>query len=357
MNDGGWMELCRLGSGALTLGRWRQELRGVFPVCRRWIEKTGRPVGHVKRGRCGCNHRLVPDMDGDGFVAVCTCGAGGEPVAMTEAKARAWVLNGRAVVKEMAAALPVEVCVKAVGRHLLWEIGSGWTLTGHRRRVLVSLAGKRAVLEAALGDLFTHGLRDFVLLVADPEWCGSDLGPRLESVGGDVHAIGGFIEMRGKALARGPLVKRLLADAPVVGGAGGQASDAVAVKATTKPDGVLRPIDNWDRVILKGREISLCNREKAKQFLRYLWAKGATRYSKAIPAGERYTKPSSMFVPGETPERNKSASLDRYTSTPNESGRKIHRVYRDGVGKVPPAKKGKGATKFYLKVFKDSDVT
>ena len=220
MKDDAWKILCRLGGGALTLGRWRQELRGVFPVCRRWIEKTGRPVGHVKRGQCACNHRVVPNLDGDGFVAVCTCGAGGEPVAMTEAKARAWVLNGRAVVKEMAAALPVEVCVKAVGRHLLWEIGTGWTLAGQRRRVLVSLAGKRAVLEAGLGDLFTRALEDFLLLVVDPEWCGSDLGPRLESLNGEVYALGRFVEVGRAGMTRGPLVARFLADGPVAVGAG-----------------------------------------------------------------------------------------------------------------------------------------
>jgi len=215
MSDNTWKVLCRMGSSALTLGRWRQDLGGVFPVCRRWIEKTGRPVGHVKRGRCGCNHRVVPNLDGDGFVAVCTCGAGGEPVVMTAAKARAWVLNGRAVVKEMAAVLPVEACVKAVGRHLLWEIGTGWTRTGQRRRVLVSLAGKRAVLEAGLGDLFTHGIKDFLLLVADPAWCGSDLGPRLESVNGEVYALGRFVEIGRKGMRRGALVGRVMADGPV----------------------------------------------------------------------------------------------------------------------------------------------
>lgn len=212
MNDGGWMALCRLGTQTLTLGRWRQELAGAFRVFRPWLVKTGRPVGHVKRGRCGCLHRVLADEDGDGFRAVCTCGAGGESVRMTEWQARAWQVDGRAVVEAIAAKLPVEVCVKVVGRHLLWEIGTGWTRAGGRRRVLVSLAGKRAVLEAGLGDLFTHGMKDFVLLVADPAWCGSDIGPRLESVGGEIHALGGFVTVGRAGLTRGSMVERVLED-------------------------------------------------------------------------------------------------------------------------------------------------
>ena len=264
MNDGGWMALCRLGTQALTLGRWRQDLGGVFPVCRRWIEKTGRPVGHVKRGACGCNHRVVPNLDEDGFVAVCTCGAGGEPVRMTDASARAWVLNGRAVVKEMAAVLPVEVCIKAVGRHLLWEIGTGWTRTGQRRRVLVSLAGKRAVLEAGLGDLFTHGIKDFLLLVADPVWCGSDLGPRLESVNGEVYALGRFVEIGRAGLTRGALVGRILGDGPA--GAG-------LVGAKVLPVGgrhvIARGANSW-RVVFDGVELPGIGKDRGMFFVAYL---------------------------------------------------------------------------------------
>jgi hypothetical protein len=264
MSDDTWKRVCLLGASALTLGRWRQELRGVFPVCRRWIEKTGRPVGHVKRGQCACNHRVVPNLDGDGFVAVCTCGAGGEPVAMTEAKARAWVLNGRAVVKEMAAALPVEVCVKAVGRHLLWEIGTGWTLAGQRRRVLVSLAGKRAVLEAGLGDIFTHGMKDFLLLVSDPAWCGSDLGPRLEPSNGEVHALGRFVEFGRAGMTRGPLVARILGDGPAGAGRGGAKVLPVGGRHV-----IARGANSW-RVVFDGVEVPGIGKDRGMFFVAYL---------------------------------------------------------------------------------------
>jgi hypothetical protein len=35
----------------------------------------------------------------------------------------------------------------------------------------------------------------------------------------------------------------------------------------------------------------------------------------------------------------------------------IQRAWREGVGKVPPAKRGAGPTKYYLRAYADSDST
>ena len=108
---------------------------------------------------------------------------------------------------------------------------------------------------------------------------------------------------------------------------------------------------------MNGETISLRNREKAKDFLRLLWDKGATRRSEATAAGKRFAKPSSLFRPGERYVRDANGPAIREVPVGSERGEMILRVYSDAVGKVPPAKKGKGPTKYYLRVFADSDST
>lgn len=124
-----------------------------------------------------------------------------------------------------------------------------------------------------------------------------------------------------------------------------------------KLDGVLRPLCDWAEVELKGERISLRKREKAKEFLRLLWSNGANRRSKAIVVGSRYSRPASLFSAGTRFVRDHNGPTGRHVPVKSERGELISRVYWEGVGTLPPDTKGKGPTKFYLKVFKDSDVT
>lgn len=122
-------------------------------------------------------------------------------------------------------------------------------------------------------------------------------------------------------------------------------------------DGVLRPANDWDEAVLKGDTISLRNRTKAKDFLRYLAANGAMRHSKAIAVGKRFGKPSSLFSTGARFVRDQAAPDGRDISVENQFGALIHRVYMEGVGKVSPVTKGKGPCKYYLRVYANSDMT
>jgi hypothetical protein len=104
--------------------------------------------------------------------------------------------------------------VKSIGSSGLWEIGTAWMKDGSRRTVLVAMASKRVELESGLRALFGHSCRDFVLLVANSEWCGRDLGPRMDAVGGDVYHLGGLAEIRESALVRSDMAERLFGDGP-----------------------------------------------------------------------------------------------------------------------------------------------
>ena len=114
---------------------------------------------------------------------------------------------------------------------------------------------------------------------------------------------------------------------------------------------------DWRAVEFNGKPIKLLKREKVKDFFRLLWNKGAKRRSKAIDVGKRFPKPSSLFVPGEIPARQRVGAAGNKVAVVSEEGERIHGVYKNAVGKVPPAKKGNGPAKYYLRAFKDSDAT
>jgi hypothetical protein len=119
-----------------------------------------------------------------------------------------------------------------------------------------------------------------------------------------------------------------------------------------------RPLsDDWRTVQWDGMTINLREREKVKDFLRMLWNKGAKRRTGAVAAGARFAKPSSLFVAGERYIREPASSNGRDVAVPSESGSMIRLVYREAVGKVVAGRRGVGPTKYYLRVFADSDNT
>jgi len=130
---------------------------------------------------------------------------------------------------------------------------------------------------------------------------------------------------------------------------------AAAKRVDTRDQGRrqrFRPLsDDFGMVEMDGGTIDLRGREKVKLFLRLLWSKDAKCCSKAICIEKRFGNPSSLFRPGGKFIRQDDGT-DKFVVNPQ--GQAIHCVYKNAVGIVPSAKKGSGATKYYLKVFKDS---
>jgi hypothetical protein len=119
-----------------------------------------------------------------------------------------------------------------------------------------------------------------------------------------------------------------------------------------------RPLsDDFGAVEMDGGMIDLRGREKVKAFLRLLWDSGADCRSKAIRVGKQFPKPSSLFRPGGKFVRQRNGAGDTDVFVSSKQGKNIFLVYKNAVGIVPSAKKGSGATKYYLKVFKDSATT
>ncbi len=114
--------------------------------------------------------------------------------------------------------------------------------------------------------------------------------------------------------------------------------------------------NDWKEVILDGMKIDLRDRERAKEFLRYLWENGAKRRSNAIPVAGKFPKPSSLFSPGEKFVSRGRGNTEKDVPVKSELGTRIHRVYQDAVGLVKP-KKGTGPHKYFLRAFPDSDKT
>ena len=118
------------------------------------------------------------------------------------------------------------------------------------------------------------------------------------------------------------------------------------------------PLDpEWRQVEWKGEPIDLRAREKARAFLRLLWGSNAKRRSQAIGVTREFRKPSSLFRPGERTIKTGIGPFETLQTIPSEQGEKLHRLYKEAVGKVPPRKKGKGRTRYYLKAFSDSSST
>ncbi len=120
------------------------------------------------------------------------------------------------------------------------------------------------------------------------------------------------------------------------------------------------PGKDWRTVTWDGEPIDLRRRERARDFLRLLFTNSATRRSKAIPAGERFPKPSSLFVAGERVVRQVAKRpgdiVNHGTTVKSELGSRIQRLYREAIGTVKAAGKN-GPTRYYLRAFHDSDYT
>ena len=260
MSSSFWNRVCVLAGGARTLSRWRAELGSAYPRFEGWLAETGRAVGHWRCDRCGCNHKVLPAEEGAGYVAVCRCDGGCAVHTMTTDEARAWVINQKALVESLVAVLPVSSRVKAIGGHGLWELGVVWLRGGRRATLLVSLAGKRVGLEASLGDLFAHGLRDFILLVADASWCGSDLGARLESVGGESFGLGEFVAISEQGLRCGDMPGRILGEGPARAG---------REPPFVEPYAIQRGVNSW-RVVFDGIELPGLGKDRGMFFVAYL---------------------------------------------------------------------------------------
>ena len=119
---------------------------------------------------------------------------------------------------------------------------------------------------------------------------------------------------------------------------------------------IFRPLPNWSEVELNGQTISLRNRERAKDFLRLLWDKGATCRSKAIDIHKEFPKPSSLFVPGVRYINKGTGRITNEVPVTSERGALIQRVYKEAVG-IVKARPRTGSHGYYLRAFRDSDST
>jgi hypothetical protein len=135
-----------------------------------------------------------------------------------------------------------------------------------------------------------------------------------------------------------------------------QPAEMTTSEPAPAPEHVFRPLKNWHEVQLNGETISLRNRERAKEFLRMLWNKGAKRRSQAILVGRKFKKPSALFGPGARFIRKGAGNATVDVDVKSERGALIHRVYREAVGIVKPPR-GTGPHRYYLRVFFNSDET
>ena len=137
-------------------------------------------------------------------------------------------------------------------------------------------------------------------------------------------------------------------------------SEAAPADPSAKTDSdaacTFRPLQNWREVKLNNETISLRNRENAKDFLRFLWDKGAKCRSKAILVNKKFPKPSSLFKAGERCIPRGSGNSDRDVFVKSELGARICRVYREAVG-IVKSPRGTGPHRYYLRAFPDSDKT
>ena len=103
-----------------TLARWRELSGDRFEWMRRFLKRTGAPVRFVACPGCGCNHKVFPDDDGDGFHAVCSCGdCGCDDIPLKPADAEAWLFDPLLFGREVQSALGTLGGILPVGGNAL----------------------------------------------------------------------------------------------------------------------------------------------------------------------------------------------------------------------------------------------
>ena len=103
-----------------ALARWRELSGDRFEWMRHCLRRTGAPVRFVACPGCGCNHKVFPDDDGDGFHAVCSCEACDcDDIPLKSADAEAWFFDPLLFGREVQSALGTLGGILPVGGNAL----------------------------------------------------------------------------------------------------------------------------------------------------------------------------------------------------------------------------------------------
>ena len=149
-----WSRLLCLVGRRKRLIEWKSLLGTSFEQVKVCLLKTGDHVRAIECSLCSCNHEVVPDKDGNGFVAHCRCDDRGcEDILLTRPMAEAWEFSGKTLAETLGQALGVSpgFCVRD-GERGLFDLGE---CPRHPERGHVWLcAGSERVLPERIADLF-----------------------------------------------------------------------------------------------------------------------------------------------------------------------------------------------------------
>jgi len=103
-----WSRLLCLVGRRKRLNEWKALLGKSFGQIKACLRRTGDHVRAIECSLCSCNHEVVPDKDGNGFVAHCRCDDRGcEDIRLTRQMAEAWELSGKVLGETLGRALGV----------------------------------------------------------------------------------------------------------------------------------------------------------------------------------------------------------------------------------------------------------
>ena len=149
-----WSRLLCLVGRRKRLNEWKALLGKSFGQIKACLRRTGDHVRAIECSLCSCNHEVVPDKDGNGFVAHCRCDDRGcEDIRLTRQMAEAWELSGKTLAETLGRALGISTAFSVRdGERGLFDMGE---CPRHPERGHAWLcAGSERVLPERIADLF-----------------------------------------------------------------------------------------------------------------------------------------------------------------------------------------------------------
>lgn len=149
-----WSRLLCLVGRRKRLNEWKALLGTSFGQVKDCLLKTGDHVRAIECPLCSCNHEVVPDKDGKGFVAHCRCDDRGcEDIRLTRQMAEAWELSGKTLAETLGRALGVSTGFSVRdGESGLFDLGE--CPRHHERGHVWLCAGSERMLPDRIADLF-----------------------------------------------------------------------------------------------------------------------------------------------------------------------------------------------------------
>ncbi len=148
-----------------TLARWRELSGDRFGWMQRCLRRTGAPVRFIACPGCGCNHKVFPDDDGDGFHAVCSCGEYGcDDIALKPEDAEAWLFDPLLFGREVQSALGTLGDILPVGGNALDLGGCPRHVNGGHALLVYGAAGDALNI---VPELAARGNAGCILLSSD----------------------------------------------------------------------------------------------------------------------------------------------------------------------------------------------